>query len=135
MNDKYLKELQFRSTVDYINMSMTTEPLLITNPDERIPNPHYSNKLFEKEQTLYGKYYDKLNYVYSNRLFTEYYHKYDKVWYELKEKKELVFLSANFYQALLISLFEKELKIKHIIGGVNKSNGNPYLIFGYKYEN
>lgn len=39
--------------------------------------------------------------------------------------------TCAYYEIYLSEYYGKPIEIKHIIAGVNRSNGYPYLVFGY----
>jgi hypothetical protein len=104
--------------------------------DEKLETyPHYTDRRFDKEQTVFGKgSYDDpdLRYDYSDRL---------RQWDSGKANAALKVAEASgakeqtarFYHAYLEAYFGKSLELKHIIAGVNKSDGYPYQVFGYKF--
>ncbi len=93
--------------------------------------PHYSDRTFDKEQTIFGRKEKGLSYDYDDRLW-----QWD--WDKSKEARATAESSganlhtAQFYQEYLSAYFGKKIILKHIIAGINKSNGYPYLMFGYK---
>lgn len=99
--------------------------------------PHYSNRRFEREQTVFGKpsrspYGHKhLSYDYSDRLWQW---DYDKAEQSAKCATEsgAPLRSCAWYEAYLSAYFGRPITIEHIIAGVNRSNGYPYCVFGYK---
>jgi len=98
-------------------------------------SPHYSDKRFEQEQTVFGKQsrygHKHLSYDYSDRL-----------WQWDPDKAEQSGKSANesgaplssckWYEAYLSAYHDRTIVIEHIIAGVNRSNGHPYCVFGYR---
>lgn len=93
-------------------------------------NPHYSDEDFQnKEQTIFGKEEENLHYVYSDRLW-QWDHKKSELATKIANKKERLHTCA-YYEIYLSEYYNKPIEIKHIIAGVNRSNGYPYLAFGY----
>ena len=97
-------------------------------------SPHYSNPAFNKEQTIYGQAEEGLNYDYSDRLVQW---DYDKA----KESQEYAYEqvktesrvpTVRWVQVYLSKYHDADIEIVHIIAGVNKGNGYPYQVFGYR---
>jgi hypothetical protein len=93
--------------------------------------PHYSDNRFKNDQTIFGKEEKGLGYDYSDRICQWNYAKAEAA---SKKATEDGFTrrTARWYQAYLSNFFDRKIVLKHIIAGVNRSNGYPYLIFGYK---
>lgn len=93
-------------------------------------NPHYSDPDFQnKEQTIFGEKEKNLHYVYSDRL-----HQWDYKKHELAKRiadKKGKFRTCTYYEIYLSEYYNKSIEIKHIIAGVNRASGYPYLVFGY----
>ena len=100
-------------------------------------SPHYSDKRFEQEQTVFGKpsrsrYGHKhLSYDYSDRLWQW---DYDKAEQSAKCANEggATLNSCRWYEAYLSAYFGRAITIEQIVAGVNRSNGFPYCVFGYR---
>lgn len=114
-----------------------------TTNDKNIPlhtDPHYTDKRFDKEQTVFGKRpkspygHKHLTYVYSDRLWQW---DYDKAQSsaEIANQSGYPNRSCLWYEAYLSAYFNKSVIIEHIIAGVNRSNGYSYCAFGYKNAN
>jgi hypothetical protein len=93
--------------------------------------PHYSDKRFEKEQTVFGAPEDGLGYDYSDRLVEWDYNK-SKLASEVATQSGAKPRTARWYQAYLSAYCRYTVELKHIIVGVNHSNGYPYCVFGYR---
>jgi hypothetical protein len=93
-------------------------------------NPHYTEKIFDDYQTIFGKKEDGLNYDYSDRIWQWNYDKAEKS--SKKAAERFSYHTANYYQEYLSLFFGKSIQLKHIYAGVNVSSGYSYLIFGYK---
>jgi hypothetical protein len=93
-------------------------------------NPHYSDNRFDKEQTIFGKEEKGLGYDYSDRIWQWNYDKAEQATEHASTKYTPH--TANWYQEYLSFFFDKKITLKHVVAGVNKSSGYPYLIFGYK---
>lgn len=116
-----------------INMYLTTF-------DKNRPlktEPHYTDELFEKEQTVFGKpakssYGHKhLSYDYSDRLWQWDYDKTQQS-VDIANQSGATFKSCRWYEAYLSAYFDRPIVIEHIIAGVNRSNGYSYCVFGYR---
>ncbi len=126
--------------------------IAVRQTDEPIPfslrEPHYTDHRFSHPQTIFlgGNYethkrysldvVDGAIYDYSDR-FVQWYG-YDKCKEAKEEANNLVGNndSAKFFeQYLRILTGDADLKLVHILSGVNLTNGYPYLIFGYLKEN
>ena len=100
-------------------------------------SPHYTDKRFNKEQAVFGKHpksrygHDNLKYDYSDRLWQWDYDKAEKS-VEVANASGATLRSCKRYEAYLSAYFNKPIEIKHIIAGVNRGNGYPYCVFGYK---
>lgn len=95
-------------------------------------NPHYSDKNFDhKEQTIFGKEQKELEYNYSDRIWQWDYSKAENASKAAKESGAM-HNTARWHQEFLRSYFDRpDLELKHIIAGVNWSNGYAYLVYGY----
>lgn len=86
----------------------------------------------KEERTIFGGKEDDLFYNYSDRLAEWDYHKDRRA----NEYAALVAQpkTAGYFRAML-SYFHDGAKVslRHIIAGCNRSNGFPYLVYGYKY--
>lgn len=100
------------------------EPLYVT--------PHYSNPAFQRSAvTVWGKEADDLFYNHDDRLWQADYTKHQaavKTANESGAKPK----TARWYQTYLSAYFGKPLQLGHVMAGVNKSNGFPYVVFGYR---
>ena len=92
-------------------------------------HPHYTDSRFRTEQTIFGQEEKGLQYEYSDRIADQ-----DR---EAKKNSEVfadskaVKCTAAWYEAYLSAHFDKPADIRHIIAGVNRSNGYPYRIYGF----
>jgi hypothetical protein len=95
--------------------------------------PHYSDHRYQggQTQTIFGKEEKGIGYDYSDRLWQW---DYDKAEQATKTANETGAKphTARWYQEYLSAYFGRAIQLKHIIAGVNVSNGYPYLVFGYK---
>lgn len=85
------------------------------------------NKLIQVD---FGEDVKGLNWEYDDRLWQRDYAKHEMAWKDSVDK-ELPTRSANFYENYLSEYFGEKVKIVCIMAGVNRSNGYPYVVFGY----
>ena len=84
--------------------------------------PHYTDRRFEHEQTVFGKQKDGLHYDYSDRLW-QWDYKKAKHAAETANASNAISRSAEWYEINLSAYFRKTTEIRHIVAGVNRSNG------------
>jgi hypothetical protein len=102
------------------------------NKDKQLEvNPHYTDKRFDKEQTIFGKENKKLSYDYSDRIW-EWDYKKAKEATEIANQSGKTRNSCAWFEVYLSHFFGKKIVIEHIVAGVNKSSDYPYCVFGYK---
>jgi hypothetical protein len=100
-------------------------------------NPHYTDKRFDTEQTIFGKSpktpygHKHLSYDYSDRLWQWDYKKAESATKEA-DLSDVQKNSCRWFEIYLSSYFGFEVEVEHIIAGVNRSSGYPYCAFGYK---
>lgn len=113
----YRSEYRFPTTFD------KNKPLQTT--------PHYTDSRFKEEQTIFGEKCEGIGYDYSDRLWQWDYNKAKQASIQANAS-EATPKSCRWYEAYLSAYFDKPIEIKHIVAGVNRSNGYPYCVFGYK---
>lgn len=96
-----------------------------------LPSPHYTDKRFDQPQTIFGEECEGLGYVYSDRLWQSDYDKSEAAARGVNESG-ITLKTCRWYEAYLSAYFSRPIEIKHIIAGVNRSNGCPYNVFGYR---
>lgn len=94
--------------------------------------PHYTDRRFEKEQTVFGKEAAGLHYDYSDRIVQWDGDKADAAFEAAKASGKTLY-SAAFYDVYLSAYFGKPTRVEHVIAGVNRSNGYPYHVYGYRF--
>lgn len=95
-------------------------------------SPHYSDPHFyHKEQTVFGKECNELEYVYSDRIWQWDWNKAEKS-AEIANESGHPKKSCLWYEVYLSAFFDKPIEIKHVVAGCNLSNGYPYCVFGYR---
>lgn len=80
------------------------------------------------ERTVYGKKEKGLDYVYSDRLIEWNRERAEKAVTENTQDKHTV----EYYEEYLSIYYEKQIKLVHMLIGVNISNGWCYHVYGYK---
>ncbi len=103
---------------------------------------HYSNPSFADGQTatIFGsmeeaKKHKGVFYVYSDRLLEWDFNKYNAAFNLADANTELTKFSCAYYECVLSHYQGQKVTIRHILKGVNVSNGFPYLIFGFSQSN
>ncbi len=93
--------------------------------------PHYTDRRFDEEQTVYGGRDNSLSYDYSDRLWQW---DYAKAETSVKEANAsgAPARSANWYSAFISAYRGEPMEVLHVIVGVNRGNGYPYYILGYR---
>lgn len=92
--------------------------------------PHYSDDRFDEERAVFGQEEKGLFYNYSDRLW-------QADWEKSKEAAEAANASgatrdsATWLETWLSHWHGKKVDLKHVVSGVNKSNGHPYNVYGY----
>jgi hypothetical protein len=97
------------------------------NKDEILnTSPHYTDKRFDRPQTVFGQKCEGLKYDYSDRL-----------WQWDQDKSEAAGQTANasgaipkscrWYEEYLSAYFSRPIEIKHILVVLNHSNRCPYI--------
>lgn len=93
--------------------------------------PRYTDDRFKEAQTVFGKKGKGLDYVYSDRLWQWDYDKSEEAT-KIANANDLKSRTCLWYECYLSAYLDKEIEIKHILSGVNVSNGYPYYVLGYK---
>jgi len=120
---------------DYYNFNSpyfrSFKPAVIRNEDSILDT--WNSEKANKERDIFGEKEKGLFYNYSDRLEQWDYEKTRRA----NEYARLVAepKTARYFTAML-SYFHNGSKVilRHIIAGCNRSNGFPYLVYGYKYE-
>jgi hypothetical protein len=92
-----------------------------------LPVLHYS-EYDGKEKTVFG--HAHLKYVSNDRLY-----EYDPdkaVKASNIARQQATTRTCRFYEIMLSNFYDATIEIEHIIAGINRGNGFPYYIFGYK---
>jgi hypothetical protein len=71
-------------------------------------------------------------YDYSDRLWQWDFDK-SKAAIQAANESDAISKTARWYEVYLSSYFGQPVEIKHIIAGVNHSNGCPYRVYGYEF--
>lgn len=121
-------------------------PTYATRKDAHIEDrPHYADQRFDMPRTVYlalGRRLTKgtfgtevvkgAHYNYDDRLWQADYDKSRKAWEEA-EKSGLKLHTPAIHEAYLAAYFGKPVELLHIVAGVNRGNGYPYLVYGYRH--
>ena len=105
--------------------------------------PRWNNHDFDTAQTVFlerGR-VTKISWTGMDRIEGLTYVYEDRLWFmnEEQHKKACdivrgseIISSANYYEVFLSAFFEKPIKLEHILVGLNRADGFPYMLFGYK---
>lgn len=112
-----------------------TQPRPVTNKKVRIrTHMQWNGPDADQVLTVFGQKKEGLHYNYEDRLWQW---DYDR-WHEGKRKaKEAGHdpQTAAFFETVLNYYHDTDtVDVQHILLGCNRSNGFPYLVFGYTYE-
>jgi hypothetical protein len=100
-------------------------------------NPHYTDDRFKTAQTVFGNEpksphgHSHLEYVYSDRIRQWDWDKAESA-REIANKSGYQKASCFWYESFLSTYLDKQVKIEHILAGVNWSSGYSYYVLGYK---
>lgn len=97
-----------------------------------LPVPHYTNNYWWEARTIWGQKSRELHYVYSDRLRQWDYTKAERCSKEARETCD--HRTPAWVEKYLSLYYERPVKIKHILGGVNLSNGYEYYAYGFVYD-
>lgn len=124
--------------IDYFNeLRKAYKPVFYAVQDRNTPlklSPHYLHDMpmFEKEQVVFGKEEEGLSWEYSDRLW-EWDRDKAKASWEVANSAGHAPRSANAIEAYLTAYFDKPVSLVCVISGVNRGNGYPYSVYGFKY--
>lgn len=105
----------------------------VTNRNIKLnTSPHYTDSRFDTEQTVFGERTDGLHYDYSDRIVQWDYDKAKEATNAANASGKTK-QSASYYDVYLTHYFGKPTRVEHILAGVNRSNGYPYAVFGYRF--
>lgn len=101
-------------------------------------SPHYLHDMpmFETDQIVFGVDTGDLHWDYSDRLWQWDWDKAEVSWKiagEIAAANGYKDKSANHIQAYLTAYFDKPIELVCVVSGVNRSNGYPYSVYGYRY--
>lgn len=101
---------------------------VIHSLDEQLSYPHYSDKRWDEVNTIFGRETSDLHYNYDDRLYVDgEAHRRG----EAKAKNETR-NTARYWLEYLKAYYEKDILLKYIGAGSNRSSGYPYWVLGYK---
>jgi hypothetical protein len=130
-------EYEFGYGIDQYGYSYGYEkrkPMPIFNEDAILDTyTNWADEQAKKERTIFGQKEEGLFYNYSDRLLDWDYSKTRRA----EEYAELVAhpKTAKYFKAMLSYFHDGAvIDLRHIMAGCNRSNGHPYLVYGYKYE-
>lgn len=104
------------------------------NKNTPLMMPHYTDERFKQGAlTLFGREEKGLHYNYSDRLWQWDYDKAEQSG-KVATASGAPHNSAAWYEAYLSAYFDTPVEVRHILGGVNASNGYAYFVFGYRYK-
>jgi hypothetical protein len=92
--------------------------------------PHYTDSRFKRPQTVWGCEEDGLGYDYNDRIWQWNWNKAKAAAKHADETAKP--RTAWWHQEFLCFFFDKPIELKHILAGVNLSNGYPYCVYGYR---
>jgi len=96
-------------------------------------SPHYTNPYYNQKRTVFGAPEEGLSYDYSDRLSEWNYSKW-KASYVAATATGATPGTARHIQARLSYYYDKPLVLRHVVSGVNRGDGYPYNVFGYKVD-
>ena len=97
--------------------------------------PHYTDSRFRDEQTIFGAPADDLSYDYSDRLHQWYGHEKMAAAQAAAEASGHAKHSAAWLSVWASHAHGYEVLVKHVVAGVNRSNGYPYFVLGQQMPN
>ena len=97
-------------------------------------SPHYLHDMptFRSDQVVFGKEEDGLNWEYSDRLWGWDWDKAKAAWQKSIDECHTKG-SADQVESFLSLYFGKPVDLVCVISGVNRGNGYPYNVYGFKY--
>ena len=122
--------------IDFMTERANYKPVFHAVQDRDVPlklSPHYRHDMpmFEQEQVVFGKREDGLYWEYSDRLWEWDRKKAEDSW-KIASEAGHVKGSANAIQAYLSAYFGKPVDLVCVISGVNRGNGYPYNVYGFR---
>lgn len=92
---------------------------------------NWDSKEADEERTIFGKSSKGLFYVYSDRLYDW---NHDLATKAKENAKKISNENTAEFFALMLSYYYncEYIQLEHIIAGCNRSNGFPYLVFGFQ---
>jgi len=84
----------------------------------------------QSDVTVFGKGEEGITYEYDDRIMQWDYHKHEKAILHANSKVEEE--TKTWYVEYLNFYYDKKIDLRHILQGCNRSNGFPYLVFGFK---
>ena len=132
---------------DYKGMDMygnSTRDVYGRSPDEcsewanynmkaTFPYIHYSNSYWNTARTLWGAKEKGILYEYSDLIWQWDHNKAEQSSKTATEKLGQGF-TPEWIQLFLTLYHEKPIELRHVMGGVNLSNGYNYYVYGYRIK-
>ena len=124
--DRYVGEGHFRVWKSYRHHSDANRAISDLSP-------HYSESNFRKygDHLVYGSIEGADSWDYSDRLYQWGYEKYREAW-AIASKSDTAKDSAARIEVFLSEYFGKPIVLVGLVTGVNRGNGYPYRVYGYK---
>lgn len=102
------------------------------NMKATFPYIHYSNSYWNEARTVWGAEEKGLSYDYSDRLQEWDYKKAEAARKAADEKVKG--FTPEWIQLYLSLYYGKDVELRHVMGGVNVSNGYNYYVYGYRIK-
>lgn len=117
-----------------MNRAQYTYPTTNDKTVELELDPHYSDRRFYEEQTVFGSGDGAKHYQYSGRMAEWDYAKHKQAWAESGSAGLGKATAARIEDYLRRYYDNQTIVIRHIVSGVNLGNGYPYNVFGYSKQ-
>jgi hypothetical protein len=105
---------------------------VIIGDDEQLRYPHYSNANWKGSELIYGKEKEGIHVDYDDRLRDFNYDQYD-IAHETASRK-CKHNTPGWWKEFVNIYFGKPTTIHYIMAGSNLSNGHPYWVLGYSFD-
>lgn len=113
------------------NCNHERKEVMIEDTDQ-LRYPHYSDDNWKGTQLIYGKKVEGVHVEYDDRLREFNYESYDRAHDFATSKCKCN--TAGWWKEFMNSYFEKNVTIHYIMAGSNLSNGYPYWVLGFSFE-
>lgn len=105
---------------------------IMIGDDMQLRYPHYSNYNWKGSELIYGKKTEGVHVDYDDRLRDFNYKSYNRA-HDFANSK-CKYNTPGWWKEFMNSYFEKTVIIHYIMAGSNASNGYPYWVLGYSFE-